>query len=192
MSHARNWILSAVLGTAAAVAGGLPSMLMAQESDRPPVEAPRVELNAVELSGVGNEAVPAATASADEAYAAIPTEPVFIIRPNRRPNRPGRNEWRLGVHADRTNTGMVITQVIRGGAAERAGLERGDRIVAVGGQQVGMVDGRYRSIRNKLQQLASGRGDVTLLIQNRRNRNLVNVSVRLDSAQSVPQPFGVE
>jgi PDZ domain len=88
--------------------------------------------------------------------------------------------WQLGIHADKTDTGMLITSVVRGSAAARAGLERGDRILAVGTERVGLVGNRSTSMRKVLRRQADWQGDVLLLVKPRRNRGLINVSVRLD------------
>jgi hypothetical protein len=96
------------------------------------------------------------------------------------PNRPVQGRWRLGVHADKTDTGMLITSVVRGSAGDRARLERGDRILAVGTERVGFVGNRGVSMPKVLNRQADFQGNVLLLVQSRRNRGLINVSIRLD------------
>ncbi len=98
-------------------------------------------------------------------------------------------EWRLGVSTEDTAAGVVIRDVVRGSAAYRAGLERGDRIVAVAGYQVGIVDGRAYDLGDELQARASDRGRVRLLVQNARNRELLNLEVELDRAPQVGLPI---
>ena len=49
--------------------------------------------------------------------------------------------WRLGIYPENTDTGVLLTEIVRGSAAERAGLEVNDRIISVHGYQVGYVDG---------------------------------------------------
>ncbi len=94
--------------------------------------------------------------------------------------RPDRQRWKLGVHAYNTETGVVITQVLPDSPARRAGFERGDRIVAVGGFQVGWIDNRLYPLGTELQRQAGARGQVKLLVQNVRDRTLLNLDVRLD------------
>lgn len=94
--------------------------------------------------------------------------------------RPVPSGWQLGLHADKTDLGMLVTSVNRGSAADRAGLERGDRILAVGDERVGFVGSRGVSMRNALARQADFRGHVVLLVQSRRHRGLTNVSVHLD------------
>lgn len=94
--------------------------------------------------------------------------------------RPGQGGWQLGIHADKTDTGMLITSVVRGSAAERAGLRRGDRILAIGTERVGRVGNRAIATRKVLRRQADFQGDVLLLVQPQRNRGLINVSIRLD------------
>jgi len=95
---------------------------------------------------------------------------------------PGRErgQWKLGVYAYNTDTGVVVTQVVPPSAAARLGLERGDRIVTVDGFQVGWVRDRLYPLGAELQRQAGRRGEVTLLLQNVRNGNLLVRDVRLD------------
>jgi S1-C subfamily serine protease len=101
---------------------------------------------------------------------------------------PPRGEWRLGVWAYNTDTGVVITRVVPGSAAERQGLERGDRIVAVGGYQVGYVGDLLYPLGYELQRQAGRRGKVLLLVQNVRNDELLSMEVQLDGG-SRPRPL---
>jgi S1-C subfamily serine protease len=113
----------------------------------------------------------------------------MIVRPIR-PGRPSRSDgWRLDVLATESDTGMLVTQVVPGGAGARAGLERGDRIVAVGVDRVGFVGRQTPSFRDALQRNANARGKVLLLVQNRRNGNLVNRNVSLSGGEAVGRPF---
>src|SRR5690606_27079146 len=73
--------------------------------------------------------------------------PPITTLPNQ---RPAQGEWQLGVHADDTRTGMRITQVIRGSAAARAGLEAGDKILTVGTERVGLIGNRSVPMRSVL------------------------------------------
>lgn len=93
---------------------------------------------------------------------------------------PPRSDWRLGVWVYNTDSGVVITRVQRGSAAEREGLERGDRIVNIGGYQVGFVEDYLYPLGFELQRHADRRGNVTLLVQNVRNDELMSMRVRLD------------
>ncbi|QEG41478.1 PDZ domain-containing protein [Roseimaritima ulvae] len=92
---------------------------------------------------------------------------------------PDRQRWKLGVHAYNTDTGVVVTRVVPGSPASRAGIERGDRVVAVSGFQVGWIDDRLYPLGAELQRQAGRRGEVTLLMQNVRNRRLLNLDVKL-------------
>jgi S1-C subfamily serine protease len=93
---------------------------------------------------------------------------------------PDGRQWRLGVFVFNTESGVVITRIVPGSAATRIGLERGDRIVSIGGYQIGWVDDRLYPLGSELQRHAGGRGDVLLLVQNVRNRRLQNLQVQLD------------
>ena len=109
--------------------------------------------------------------------ASPPFRPPVTSLPGQRPAQGG---WQLGIHADKTDTGMLITSVVRGSAAERAGLRRGDRILAIGTERVGRVGNRAIATRKVLRRQADFQGDVLLLVQPQRNRGLINVSIRLD------------
>jgi hypothetical protein len=98
---------------------------------------------------------------------------------------PERRRWRLGVFAYNTDTGVVVTRLLPNSAARQAGLERGDRIVAVEGLQVGWVNDRLYPLGEELQRRAGRGGYVSLLIQNVRNQRLVNVGVDLDRFERV-------
>lgn len=103
----------------------------------------------------------------------------FIVEPR----------WRLGVFAYNTDTGVVVTRVIPGTAAWRVGFEPGDRIVAVGGFQVGFVGDRLYYLGEELQHRADSRGRVRILAQNVRDRGLLNIDVQLDSQRHRQPPF---
>ncbi|MEX2176372.1 MAG: PDZ domain-containing protein [Pirellulaceae bacterium] len=96
--------------------------------------------------------------------------------------RPGPiDRHRLGVTVRNLETGARITSVARGSAAERAGLEVGDTIVTVAGYQVGYVAGRLYELPDEIARRLDRRGNVLLLVQNRRNERLTNVPVSLRS-----------
>jgi len=88
--------------------------------------------------------------------------------------------WWLGVYAYNTNTGVVITRVLPGSPAARAGLERHDVIVTVDGYQVGFVGGLLYPLGDELQLRADRAGRVTFLVQNCRNDQLLVLPVRLE------------
>lgn len=109
----------------------------------------------------------------------------------RRPPHSGPDgQWVLGLTGDDTDVGVRVTNVLRGSAAERAGFERDDVIINVGGYQVGIVDGRRFDLGDELQRQANiagaldRPGRVTMLIQDRRGRQLRNVVVQLEWVQS--------
>lgn len=93
---------------------------------------------------------------------------------------PPRGDWKLGVWGYNTDTGVVITRVQRGSAADRRGLEQGDRIVTVGGYQVGLVGDYLYPLGYELQRQADRRGNVLLLVQDVRKDELTSFDLRLD------------
>jgi membrane-associated protease RseP (regulator of RpoE activity) len=94
----------------------------------------------------------------------------------RRP--PG--DGKLGVWAYNTESGVVVTRVAPDSPAARRGLEPGDRIVSVGGYQVGYVGDLLYPLGYEVQRQADGRGEVLLLVQNVRDKDLMNLTVQLD------------
>lgn len=92
-------------------------------------------------------------------------------------------KWRLGIYPQDTETGVVITEVIRGSAAERAGLEVNDRIVGVHGYQVGYVNGNLYDVGQEFERHADDKGWVSILVQNHRNGKLLNMPLQLDPRQ---------
>ncbi len=135
-------------------------------------------------------------------------DPLTRIAPNPNPNPslyPGRDrlnpgtstnfvapgtttsqlrKWRLGVYSKDLETGVRIHDVVHGGAAHRAGLEVNDQIVAVNGYQVGYVNGQLFDCGSEFDRLADQNGWVSLLVQNSRDRQLINVPVQLESRLS--------
>jgi uncharacterized lipoprotein YbaY len=93
-------------------------------------------------------------------------------------------DWRLGVQVDNLDTGVYIRQVAPNSAASRANLEVGDLVIAVAGQQVGIVDSRPIDMGTEIKRRADVGGNVTLLVQDSRSGRLASIRVRLDSNQT--------
>jgi uncharacterized lipoprotein YbaY len=92
--------------------------------------------------------------------------------------------WRLGVEVDNTDAGVIVTGVYPGTAAQRQGIEVGDILVAVSGYQVGFVGGTLFDISDEFTLRADRFGRVDMLVQNRRNGRLVNMTIGLDPRDS--------
>jgi uncharacterized lipoprotein YbaY len=93
---------------------------------------------------------------------------------------PTWQKWRLGIYPEDTDTGVKITEVVGGSAAQRAGLERNDRIIAVHGYQVGYVNGTLYDCGQEFERHADQQGWVRILVQNNRNGQLLNMPLQLD------------
>ena len=106
--------------------------------------------------------------------------------------RPPQGNWKLGVWAYNTESGVVVTRVAPDSPAARQGLEPGDRIVSVGGYQVGYVGDLLYPLGYELRRQANGRGEVLLLVQNVRNKELLNLTVPLDHPGDRVRPLPLE
>jgi uncharacterized lipoprotein YbaY len=93
-------------------------------------------------------------------------------------------KWRLGIFPEDTETGVVVKEVVRGSAAERAGLEVNDRIISVHGYQVGYVNGVLFDIGQEMERHADNNGWVRALVQDNRNGRLMNLPIQLDGRSS--------
>lgn len=89
-------------------------------------------------------------------------------------------DWHLGVRVNSTEAGVQVTDVTPGSAGERARLERDDLIIAVGGYQVGMIDGLLYDLGDELRRRADATGAVSILVQDHNNGRIANVRVQLD------------
>jgi hypothetical protein len=121
--------------------------------------------------------------------------PEARVAPRVQPGGPGvmpyirpQPGWRLGVFAVNRDNGVLITRVLPGTPAFRAGLERRDLIVTVNGYQIGYVTGRLYPLGDELQRRADRSGRVTLLVQDHRTGDLVNMDVRLERYGGIPWP----
>ncbi len=93
-------------------------------------------------------------------------------------NQP--TDWHLGVRVNNTDAGVLVTDVTPGSAGERARLERDDLIIAVGGYQVGYIDGLLYDLGDELRRRADSTGAVSMLVQDHNNGRIANVRVQLD------------
>jgi len=88
----------------------------------------------------------------------------------------------LGVSGTDTVAGVLVTGVVRGTPAERAGLERGDRVLSVAGYQVGIVatptGRRVYPLGVELARRLNRTGDAVLLVQDHRTGQITTVTVR--------------
>ena len=79
--------------------------------------------------------------------------------------RPPTN-FRLGIYSRNTDTGVLVTSVNPGSVAQQSGIEAQDIIIAVGGYQVGIINGRTFDISEELARRVDAQGRVLLLVRN--------------------------
>ncbi len=93
-------------------------------------------------------------------------------------------DWTLGVALDNLDTGAIVRQVNPGSPAQRAGLEPNDIIIAIGGVQVGLVEGRLNDVGEQLRRSADPNGRVRALVLDGRSSRLQNIDISLESAST--------
>jgi hypothetical protein len=90
----------------------------------------------------------------------------------------------LGLQTRVTDTGMLVVGVAVNAVGRAAGIERGDTIITVDGQQVGQVANRLVDLDLTLQNTINRQGSAVILIRNGRDGRLLNVGLRRE--QFVP------
>lgn len=101
------------------------------------------------------------------------------------PNAIGRSrDWKLGVGVDNLDTGSIVRSVSPGSAAQRAGIEQNDLIVAISGYQVGIIEGRLNDVGDQIRRTADINGRVRALVRDARTGQLQNIDIQLDSAST--------
>lgn len=93
--------------------------------------------------------------------------------------------WILGVRANPTPAGYLVLKVIEGSAAEKAGLCKGDRVLAIGGSQVGWVGNQLVRLEKRVDQSSSP--NTTLLVQRSSTGMVTNCRAKL---QTLHQSLG--
>ncbi len=138
--------------------------------------APRDRSQARRVAPNWNPSSSLATAGPSQPY-----QPLYS--PGQGQQGPTLDQWRLGIFPENLDTGVRVADVVRGSAAERAGLEVNDRIVNVHGYQIGYVDGMLYDVGQELERNADQEGWVRLLVVNNRDGQLMNLPVQLDPRQ---------
>ena len=107
---------------------------------------------------------------------------------------PDRSPVLLGVRGTDTAEGVLITQVVPGTPADLAGLERGDRVLTVGGYQVGVVatptGPRVYPLGRELARRIGPTGEVTMLVQDHRSGRITNITARPQPRLGPTSPYG--
>jgi uncharacterized lipoprotein YbaY len=93
--------------------------------------------------------------------------------------------WKLGVYVRNLDVGALVQQIDAGSAAQTAGINIGDVIVAVSGNRIGEFDGRVVDIGDELRRNADPYGRVSLLIQDMRTKNLRAALVTLTASSGL-------
>lgn len=92
---------------------------------------------------------------------------------------PQPNQWRLGVEIQNLDTGVLVTDVERDLPADRAGIEKDDIIVCVGGYQIGYVGGQLFDLGDEIRRRVDGNGRVDFLVLDHRRNRLINLPIEL-------------
>ena len=103
---------------------------------------------------------------------------------SRRYRPPGGTQ--MGVRVRNLDTGVELTQVFPGSPAERAGLQPGDRIITVGGYQVGYVGDKLYDLSDEVARRANQNGIVRAVSLQQRTGRLVIHDVPVGSAAQPP------
>lgn len=88
------------------------------------------------------------------------------------------DDGRIGIYLDFTPEGPVLSQIVPGSAAERAGLREGDLVLAVGG-----IETKHRSAREFIQRVRGPAGSALTLGVERGERTLDVRVVRAPRAE---------
>ena len=91
-------------------------------------------------------------------------------------------DWQLGVSVENRDTGVLVRSVAPNSAGARARLEPNDLIIAVGGYQVGMIDGRLFDLGEELKKRADASGIVSILVQDHNSGQISSVRLQLDAS----------
>jgi uncharacterized lipoprotein YbaY len=97
---------------------------------------------------------------------------------------PPVKNWKLGVFVKNADVGAVVQSIDPGSAAQAAGINVGDVIVAVSSTRIGEYDGRIVDIADELKRSVDPYGRVSLLIQDVRSRALRSAVVTMTSTSS--------
>ena len=103
---------------------------------------------------------------------------------SRRYRPPGGAQ--MGVRVRNLDTGVELTQVFPGSPAERAGLQTGDRIVTVGGYQVGYVDDKLYDLSDEVARRVNQNGIVRAVALQQRTGRLGIYDIPVGSAAQLP------
>lgn len=97
---------------------------------------------------------------------------------------PPVKNWKLGVYVKNADVGAVVQSIDPGSAAQVAGINVGDVIVAVSSTRIGEYDGRIVDIADELKRSVDPYGRVSLLIQDVRSRALRSAVVAMTSTST--------
>ena len=93
--------------------------------------------------------------------------------------------WKLGVYVRNLDVGVLVQQIDAGSAAQAAGINIGDVIIAVAGNRIGEFDGRVVDIGDELRRSADPYGRVSMVIQDSRTKNLRSAVVTLSATSGL-------
>ena len=127
-------------------------------------------------------AMPSAPAGRGRGIADNGVQPYLdpTLNPTAPVTAPKKNRWRIGIRSQDSDSGVRVMRVLAGSPAAQAGLEPEDKIVAVGGYQVGVVNGQRFDLGNEFDLRCDEDGTTFLLVQNHRDGQLVTLPAQLE------------
>jgi len=165
-SQLENPILGYVVIAVALVVGTLSATVLGHLPDR---------FSCVPANCVVDRQAHCATLCAAEC-SDVPTEQSSRAETTGPPRR-----WVLGVAVHPTSAGCLVSRVVPGSGAERVGLAVGDRIVTIGGRQVGWVGTRLAPLHKAVDQC--GQATTWLVVQRHSTGRVSSMSVRLQTPE---------